>query len=43
MSTSRVRMTSLVVLPRERSARGQAKPWMMGPAMVKPPKRSMAL
>ena len=38
-----VRETSSVVLPRERSARGTEKPCRIGPAIVKPPKRSKDL
>ena len=38
-----VSVMSLVVLPRERSARGILNPWMIGPAMVKPPNCSRDL
>ena len=38
-----VSIMSLTVLPRERSAMGISKPWMMGPAMVKPPNCSRDL
>ena len=38
-----VKMTSSVVLPRERSARGNSKPWMIGPAIVKLPNCSRDL
>ena len=43
MITSMVLMVSSTVLPRERSARGLIKPWMIGPAAVKLPKRSRDL
>jgi len=41
--TLMVRAVSFMVLPRERSASGRTKPWMMGPAMVKPPNCSRDL
>ena len=43
LKTLMVNIISSAVLPRERSARGVSKPWMRGPAMVKPPKRSRDL
>ena len=43
LNTLMVNMTSVRVLPRERSASGTTNPWMRGPATVKPPKRSRDL
>lgn len=36
VKTLTVKTMSSVVLPRDKSARGISKPWMIGPAQVKP-------
>ena len=43
LMTSIVRMVSSMELPRERSASGRMKPWMIGPAIVQPPRCSRDL